>query len=56
VPDVGTREVPMEMEDGELAAVVGGFAAAARTAVAAGADGVEVDAGARSLLRQSAPA
>jgi 2,4-dienoyl-CoA reductase (NADPH2) len=44
----------MEMEDGELAAVVGGFAAATRTAVTAGADGVEVDAGARSLLRQFA--
>jgi 2,4-dienoyl-CoA reductase (NADPH2) len=54
VPDVATREVPMEMEDGELAALVGGFAAAARTAVAAGADGVEVDAGVRSLLRQFA--
>jgi 2,4-dienoyl-CoA reductase (NADPH2) len=54
VPDVATREVPMELEGGELSAVVGGFAAAARTAVAAGADGVEVDAGARSLLRQFA--
>ena len=52
VPDVATREMPMEMEDGELAAVVDGFAAAARPAVAAGTDGVGVDAGPRALLRQ----
>lgn len=52
VADVATREMPMEMEGGELAAVAGGFAAAARTAVASGVDGVEVDAGPRALLRQ----
>jgi mycofactocin system FadH/OYE family oxidoreductase 1 len=54
VADVVVREVPMEMEDGELAALVRGFAAAARTAVAADTDGVEVDAGAGALLRQFA--
>ncbi|MFW3172669.1 mycofactocin system FadH/OYE family oxidoreductase 1 [Geodermatophilus sp. CPCC 206100] len=54
VPDVSSREVPAEMEPPELAALVGGFAAATETAVAAGTDGVEVDAGPRSLLRQFA--
>ncbi|MGY1623700.1 mycofactocin system FadH/OYE family oxidoreductase 1 [Geodermatophilus sp. SYSU D00965] len=54
VPDVVGREVPAEMESDEIAALVAGFAAAARTAVAADVDGVEVDAGPRSLLRQFA--
>jgi mycofactocin system FadH/OYE family oxidoreductase 1 len=44
--------VPMQMGDPEIAALSAGFAAAAGLAVAAGADGVEIDAGARSLLRQ----
>jgi mycofactocin system FadH/OYE family oxidoreductase 1 len=52
VPDPVTREVPMELGDTEIAALTAGFAAAAGLAVAAGADGVEIDAGARSLLRQ----
>ena len=52
VPDPVTREVPMEMGGPEIAALTDGFAAAAGLAVAAGADGVEIDAGARSLLRQ----
>ncbi|SHN88784.1 mycofactocin system FadH/OYE family oxidoreductase 1 [Geodermatophilus obscurus] len=54
VPDVVTREVPVAMEQPEIEALVAGFAAGARIAVAAGVDGVEVDAGARSLLRQFA--
>jgi 2,4-dienoyl-CoA reductase-like NADH-dependent reductase (Old Yellow Enzyme family) len=54
VPDVVTREVPVAMEQPEIDALVAGFAAGARIAVGAGADGVEVDAGARSLLRQFA--
>jgi mycofactocin system FadH/OYE family oxidoreductase 1 len=54
VPDVVTREVPVAMEQAEIAALVAGFAAGTRVAVAADADGVEVDAGARSLLRQFA--
>ncbi len=51
-PDVVTRSVPVPMGPVELAALVAGFAGAAATAVAAGLDGVEVDAGPRSLLRQ----
>ncbi|MGY1635768.1 mycofactocin system FadH/OYE family oxidoreductase 1 [Geodermatophilus sp. SYSU D00742] len=54
VPDVVTREVPAELEPDEIAAVVAGFRAAARTAVAADLDGVDVDAGPRALLRQFA--
>jgi mycofactocin system FadH/OYE family oxidoreductase 1 len=52
VPDPVTREVPMEMGGPQIAALTAGFAAAAGLAMAAGADGVEIDAGARSLLRQ----
>ena len=52
VPDPLTREVPMEMGTPEIGALTAGFAAAAGLAVAAGADGVEIDAGARALLRQ----
>ncbi|RBY75544.1 mycofactocin system FadH/OYE family oxidoreductase 1 [Geodermatophilus sp. TF02-6] len=54
LPDVATREVPVAVERPEIDALVDGFRAAAGTAVAADADGVEVDAGARSLLRQFA--
>ena len=52
VPDPLTREVPMEMGTPEIDALTAGFAAAAGLAVTAGTDGVEIDAGARSLLRQ----
>jgi mycofactocin system FadH/OYE family oxidoreductase 1 len=52
VPDVVTGLVPVPMGEAEVAALVAGFAGAAATAVAAGLDGVEVDAGPRSLLRQ----
>lgn len=52
VPDVVTREVPMVMEQPEIDALVAGFAAAARSAAAAGLDGVEINAGQHSLLRQ----
>jgi mycofactocin system FadH/OYE family oxidoreductase 1 len=51
-PDVVSRQVPVPMGPAECAALVAGFAGAAATAVAAGLDGVEVDAGPRSLLRQ----
>ncbi|SDZ25820.1 2,4-dienoyl-CoA reductase [Geodermatophilus africanus] len=54
VPDVATCEVPVAMEPADVDALVAGFAAAARVAVGAGVDGVEVDAGARPLLRQFA--
>lgn len=52
VADVVTRELPAQLEQAEIDAVVAGFAAAARTARAAGVDGVEIDAGPRALLRQ----
>ena len=52
VPDAGSRELPMEMADAEIDAVVDGFAAAATLAAGAGLDGVEINAGQHSLLRQ----
>ena len=52
VADVVSREMPVEMEEADIDAVVAGFAGAARRAVASGLDGVEVDAGYCSLLRQ----
>ncbi len=54
VPDVVSREVPKEMEAADLADLVAGFGAAARLALEAGCDGVEVNAGQYSLLRQFA--
>ncbi|HLN71306.1 MAG TPA: mycofactocin system FadH/OYE family oxidoreductase 1 [Streptosporangiaceae bacterium] len=52
VPDATSRELPMEMADAEIDAVVGGFAAAAALAAAADLDGVEINVGQHSLLRQ----
>lgn len=52
VPEVNSREVPKWMEADDIAAVVDGFAKAARLAVASGLDGVEVNAGQFSLVRQ----
>ena len=52
VADVVNREMPMVMEDTDIAELTEGFRAAAALAVAAGLDGVEVDAGPTSLLRQ----
>lgn len=52
VPDVASREMPMEMEQGQIDELVAGFAAAAESAVQAGLDGVEIEAGQCSLLRQ----
>ncbi|UQS26279.1 mycofactocin system FadH/OYE family oxidoreductase 1 [Amycolatopsis thermalba] len=52
VPDPVSRELPMEMEGPEIAAVVDGFRAAAALAIGSGVDGVEIDAGQYSLLRQ----
>jgi mycofactocin system FadH/OYE family oxidoreductase 1 len=52
VPEVAGREVPKEMEDEDIAAVVEGFAEATRIAVAAGCAGVEINAGQHSLVRQ----
>jgi mycofactocin system FadH/OYE family oxidoreductase 1 len=52
VADVVSREMPMAMEPEDIDAVVDGFVAAARLAVDSGLDGVEIDAGPLSLLRQ----
>jgi len=52
VPEVNTREVPKSMEPEDVDAVVAGFGDAARLAVSAGLDGVEVNAGQHSLVRQ----
>jgi mycofactocin system FadH/OYE family oxidoreductase 1 len=52
VPEVASREVPKWMEPEDIAAVVAGFADAARGAVAADCDGVEINAGQHSLVRQ----
>lgn len=52
VPEVASREVPKWMEDDDIAAVVEGFATAAATATANGCDGVEINAGQHSLVRQ----
>jgi mycofactocin system FadH/OYE family oxidoreductase 1 len=52
VPEVVSREVPKWMESDDIAAVINGFGAAARLAREAGCDGVEVNAGQHSLVRQ----
>ncbi len=52
VPEVNSREVPKWMEAEDIAAVIAGFARAAAIAVGAGCDGVEVNAGQHSLVRQ----
>ncbi|MGA0879387.1 MAG: mycofactocin system FadH/OYE family oxidoreductase 1 [Ilumatobacteraceae bacterium] len=52
VPEVNTREVPKWMEPEDIAAVVDGFGAATTTALRAGCDGVEINAGQHSLIRQ----
>ena len=52
VPDAGSRELPMEMAESEIDAVVDGFTAAAALAGRSGLHGVEINAGQYSLLRQ----
>lgn len=52
VPSVMSREQPLVVGEHEIAELVGGFGAAARTAVEAGCHGVELNAGQHSLLRQ----
>lgn len=51
-PEVNSREVPKVMEADDVAAVVDGFRHAARLAADADCDGVEVNAGQHSLIRQ----
>ena len=52
VPEVASREVPKVMEQVDIDAVVSGFASAATLAVSSGMDGVEINVGQFSLLRQ----
>ncbi|HUJ65766.1 MAG TPA: 2,4-dienoyl-CoA reductase, partial [Acidimicrobiales bacterium] len=52
VADVVTREPPAELDQEGIDAVVAGFSWAAVEAASAGLDGVEIDSGAWSLLRQ----
>ncbi len=52
VPEVNTHDIPLEMDQRQIDALVASFASAARWAVAEGCDGVEVNAGQHSLLRQ----
>lgn len=52
VADVVNRELPLEMEQAEIDGLLEGFVAATRIAITSDVDGVEVDAGPRSLLRQ----
>ncbi|HUS43727.1 MAG TPA: mycofactocin system FadH/OYE family oxidoreductase 1 [Ilumatobacteraceae bacterium] len=52
VPEVNTREVPKWMEADDIAAVIDGFAAATKLAADADVDGVEINAGQHSLVRQ----
>lgn len=51
-PDVDSRETPKIMELQDISAVVGGFALGAKAASVAGVDGVEINAGQHSLIRQ----
>jgi mycofactocin system FadH/OYE family oxidoreductase 1 len=50
--DPVSRETPMVMEQPEIDALIEGFARAAGIAAGSGLDGVEIDAGPGSLLRQ----
>jgi mycofactocin system FadH/OYE family oxidoreductase 2 len=52
VPEVNSREMPKEMEAEDIAAVIDGFSQTARHAMAGGLDGVEINAGQDSLIRQ----
>jgi mycofactocin system FadH/OYE family oxidoreductase 1 len=52
VADVVSREVPLAMERPELDELIAGFAAAAALAGSVGCDGVELNAGQHSILRQ----
>jgi mycofactocin system FadH/OYE family oxidoreductase 1 len=52
VPEVNSRETPKWMEADDIEAVVAGFGEAAHNAAGAGCDGVEINAGQHSLVRQ----
>ena len=52
VPEVNSRETPKWMEAVDIDAVIDGFASATQLAMGAGCDGVEINAGQHSLVRQ----
>lgn len=52
VPEVASREVPKVMEQAEIDAVIHGFGTATALAIGSGCDGVEINAGQNSLIRQ----
>ncbi len=52
VAEVTTREVPKWMEETDISEVVAGFGQAAKIAIDAGCNGVEINAGQHSLIRQ----
>jgi 2,4-dienoyl-CoA reductase (NADPH2) len=52
IPEVNSREVPKWMEQRDIAGIIAAFGMAASVAVAAGCDGVEINAGQHSLVRQ----
>ncbi len=52
VPEVASREMPQEMGLAEIDAVVEGFRQSTRLAIEGGLDGVEINAGQNSLIRQ----
>ena len=52
VPEVNSRETPKWMEPADIAAVIAGFAEAASIATGAGCDGIEINAGQHSVVRQ----
>jgi len=52
VPDVNTREVPHWMENTDIRTVIDGFVRATQIALEAGCDGIEINAGQHSLIRQ----
>ncbi len=51
-PEVNTREIPKIMETADIAAVIDGFGVAAVRAAESGLDGIEINAGQQSLVRQ----
>jgi len=52
VPEVNSRELPQAMEPEDITAVIEGFRQAARYASDGGLDGIEINAGQDSLIRQ----
>lgn len=52
VPEVSSREMPKEMEPHDIKTVLDGFARTAKHVMQGGLDGVEINAGQDSLIRQ----